>query len=177
MKVIFIRHAEQENLDEDSYLTDKGIKQAKLLAKRLKRENFDEFYCSNLKRSKQTADIVSKKIDIKPKIEKSLNEFESETIKRDKSKWDKEERSHYEELISFLRKIAKNLGEDKSILIIAHGITNRIVLSYFLNLNLKTLIRFTQKETGINSVYWKKEFKNWRLNFWNDDNHIPLRLR
>ena len=73
MEIIFIRHAEKEETGEDPYLTKKGIKQAKHLAKKLKKEKFKEFYCSDMNRAKQTAKIISKKIRIAPKIEKSLN--------------------------------------------------------------------------------------------------------
>jgi len=36
-----------------------------------------------MNRAKQTAEIVSKKIKLTPKIEESLNEFESEIIKKE----------------------------------------------------------------------------------------------
>ncbi len=98
-------------------------------------------------------------------------------IKKDKNKWDKEEKKHYNQLILFLKKITKNPDKDKSILIIAHGITNRIILSYFLDLEIKKLVQFRQSEAGLNSIYWVGKFKNWRLKIWNDNNHIPKRLR
>lgn len=177
MEITFIRHAEKEETGEDPYLTKKGTIQAKHLAVRLNKEHFDEFYCSDMNRAKQTTSIISKKIEKKPKIEKSLNEFESETIKKDKGKWNKEEKSHYKKLMSFLQKIAKNPSEEKSILIVAHGITNRIILSHFLDISLKNLIQFRQSEGGINSVYWTEKFHNWRLKIWNDNNHIPIKLR
>ncbi len=177
MEIIFIRHAEKEETGEDSSLTKKGIKQAKHLSKRLKKEKFDEFYCSDINRAKQTAEIVSKGIGIKPKIEKSLNEFKSEILIKNKRKWNREEKSHYNELISFLKKITKKPDDKKSILIIAHGITNRIILSYFLGLNLKKIIQFRQAEGGFNCIYWVEKFKNWRLKIWNDNNHIPKKLR
>lgn len=177
MEIIFIRHTEKEETGEDPSLTEKGIKQAKHLANRLKKEKFNEFYCSDMNRAKQTAEVVSKIIKIKPKVEKSLNEFTSEMLKDNKNKWNKEEKKHYHELISFLKKIAKEPEENKFMLIIAHGITNRIILSYFLKLNLKKIIPFRQAEGGVNSIYWADKFKNWRLKIWNDNNHIPEKLR
>jgi len=177
MEIIFIRHAEKEKTGEDSYLTKKGIKQAKYLSNKLRKEKFDEFYCSNMNRAKQTANIIFKKIKIRPKIEKSFNEFKSETLIKNKNKWSRGERNHYNELISFLKKIAKKPEDKKSILIIAHGITNRIILSYFLRLNRNKLITFRQSEGAINSIYWAEKFKNWRLKIWNDNNHIPIKLR
>ena len=178
MEIIFVRHAEKEELGEDPPLTEMGKKQAEYLAKELSKFNvFDEFYCSDLDRAKQTAKIVSKKIKTKPKVEKSLNEFKSETLKENKSKWDNEENSHYNVLISFLKKITKNPDEKKKILIIAHGITNRIILSFFLKLNMKRLIQFRTRETAINSIYWVDKFKNWRLKYWGDNSHLPKKLR
>lgn len=177
MEIIFIRHTEKEEIGEDPYLTKRGVKQAKHLANKLKKERFDEFYCSSMNRAKQTAEIASRIIKIKPKVERFLKEFKSETLLKNKDKWNKEERGHYTDLIHFLRNIAKNPNDKKSILIIAHGITNRIILSHFLGLNLKKLIPFRQSEGGINSVYWTEKHKNWRLRTWNDNNHIPMKLR
>jgi len=178
MEIIFVRHAEKEELGENPSLTEKGKKQAEHLAKTLSKfKAFDDFYCSDLERAKQTAKIVSKKIKIKPKIEKSLNEFKSETLKENKSKWGNEEKKHYKDLISFLKRIIKNPHEKKKILIIAHGITNRVILSFFLKLNMKRLIQFRTRETAINSIYWVDKFKNWRLKYWGDNSHLPKKLR
>jgi len=177
MEIVFIRHTEKEETGEDPYLTKKGVMQAKYLAKALKKEKFGELYCSDMNRAKQTAEIISKEIGIKPKIEKPLNEFESEMLIKDKKKWNKEERGHYKKLVSFLKKITKEPNDKKSILIVAHGITNRIILCYFLGLNLKKIIQFRQAEGGVNSIYWAEKFKNWRLKIWNDNNPIPAKLR
>lgn len=177
MKLIFARHTEKEESGKDPYLTKRGIQQAKYLAKKLKKERFDKFYCSNMNRTKQTSKIISKEIVIKPKIEETLNEFKSEMLKQNKNNWNKEEKNHYNELISFLKDITKKPYESKTILIIAHGLTNRIILSYFLHLNLKKVIQFRQAEGGVNSISWDNHFKNWRLKIWNDNNHIPKRLR
>jgi len=177
MEITFVRHTEKEDTGEDPNLTKKGIEQAKLLSIKLKKERFDEFYCSNMNRTKQTSEIISKEINLNPKIEKALDEFESETLKRNKKNWNTKEKAHYNNLKKFLKTITKNVGAEKSILIIAHGVTNRIILSHFLGLNLKKIIRFRQAEGGINSIYWAEKFKNWRLNVWNDNNHIPIELK
>ena len=177
MEITFVRHAEKETLGEDPYLTKKGAKQAKHLAERLAKDNFNEFYCSNMNRAKQTAEIVSKKIKMNPKIEKSLNEFESEDLRKNRNNWNKKERMHYNQLSSFLRKLTKSPTEDKSVLIVAHGITNRVILSCLTGLNLRKLLPFMQSESGINSVYWVERFKNWRLTAWNVNTPVPEKLR
>jgi len=177
MKIYLVRHGEKESEGENPNLTKKGIKQATALAKRLKKFEIDEFYCSDLNRAKQTAEIVSKKIKIKPKIETSLNEFESSDIKKDLSKWGNEERIRYKNLISFLNKIAKKPEQEGNILIVCHGITNRIILSHLLKIPMKRVIVFFQHETCIDELNWSKTFKNWRLETWNDFSHLPKNLR
>jgi len=97
MKIYLVRHAQKEFEGENPPLTKKGIKQAKYLAKKLKKKRFDKFYCSNMLRTKQTCKIVSKKIKMKPIIEKSLNEYETEDIKKDFKKWKASERKRARE--------------------------------------------------------------------------------
>ena len=54
MRIIFIRHGDP-NYEKDC-LTEKGVREAKLLAKRVaKWENITQFYCSPLGRAKETA--------------------------------------------------------------------------------------------------------------------------
>lgn len=182
MRIIFVRHGEAsspldkffsgEKGDDTRILTEKGVKQAKLLAKHLGKYKFDEFYCSDLKRAKQTSLIVSKKIKLNPVIEKSLNEFDSETLKKNKHKVDGEHKKHYLGLISFLNKITKNPEQEKTILIISHGNMNRVILSHFFKLDIKRLIPFRQMETTLNCIHWSKTHKNWRLDYWNNYNHL-----
>ena len=52
-------------------LTEKGRIQAKYLGNRLKKQSISEIYTSNLERSKQTAEIISKiiKVPIKENFE------------------------------------------------------------------------------------------------------------
>jgi len=177
VKIIFVRHAEKEAQGENPFLTKKGIKQAKYLAKKLKEFEIDEFCCSNLERSKQTSEIVSKKIKIKPKIKECLNEFQTETLKEERRKWSKVEKNHYDGLISFLKKITTHPNKKKTILLISHGLVNRVIISYFMKINLKKTIGFTQKETNINIIYWIEKFKNWRIRSMNDVSHLPNKLK
>ena len=177
MNILLIRHAEKKTDERKAPLTKKGIKQSKSLAKKIKKIKIDEFYCSNLERSKQTSKIVSKKIKIKPKIMYCLNEFDHETMKKDIKRLNKNEKKHLNELKNFLKKVTKYPKSKKTILIIAHGFTNKIVLSHLMNLNYTKLLPFMQHETGINQFYYNPEHKNWRLENWNNFNHLPKRLR
>lgn len=176
MEIIFIRHAEKIKEEGDLGLSETGKIQAKNLAKRIGKLHFDEIYSSNLNRAKETAKIVGKKIKLKPQIEESLNEFESNLLKIKKEDWDNESKSHYESLEYFLSTFNKRADEDKRVLIIAHGLTNRLILAIMLELELKNLVRFRLLETGICEIYWMPKFKNWRLKYWNDVSHQPKEL-
>ncbi len=176
MDIVFIRHGEKEKGEEDLGLSKNGIIQAKSLAKRLSKEKFDEIYTSNLNRAKETAKFVSDEIGLKPIVEESLNEFESNLLKINEESWDDKSRLHYNNLRKFLSSLTNRADEDKRILIVAHGITNRLILAIMLELELKNLIRFRLLETGISEIYWMSKFGNWRLKYWNDVSHQPKEL-
>jgi broad specificity phosphatase PhoE len=72
-----------------------------------------------------------------------------------------------------LIKFLTNQKKKETILIVAHGITNKIIASYLLELNLNKMIRFRQHETCINLIKWSDKWKNWQLDKWNDQTHIP----
>jgi len=177
MKIYLVRHAEKEHEGEDSNLTRKGIKQAKVLGKKLKKIKFDEFYCSDLSRSKETSEIVSKKINQKPKIEKALNEFRTKTMRKNPKEFDKEEEKHFNGLKKFLEKITKNPSSKKTILMVAHGFTNRFIFSILFNINHQKILPFVQHEAGINEISYAEEYKNWRLEKWNDFGHLSKNLK
>jgi len=177
MKIYLVRHAEKEREGENPNLTKKGVKQAKLLAKRLKKIKFDKFYCSDLNRTVETAGIVSKEVKLKPIQESCLREFETDLIKTNKNKWTKAEKNQYKRLISFINKLIKNKSQEENILLIAHGFVNRVVMAHLLKMHLKKFITFTQNETCLNVLHWNEKHKNWRLEKMNDNSHIPERLR
>jgi broad specificity phosphatase PhoE len=81
-------------------------------------------------------------------------------------------------LRNFLDRISKEREEDKTILIVAHGITNKVIISHLVQLRLgKQLLRFSQENTCMNILTWKKEFNNWNINCINDIEHLPTNLR
>lgn len=73
MKLIFIRHGDP-NYEKDS-LTDKGWREAELLAKRVEEWNVKEFFVSPLGRAQDTARVSLEKIGRKAKTLDWLKEF------------------------------------------------------------------------------------------------------
>src|SRR3989344_209183 len=133
MKIILIRHGESEHnakitLSRDSKLTKKGEIQAKHLGEKIKNKKIkiDKIYTSNLIRSKQTAEIISKivKVPIKKNFEE-LNEYPSVNLK---SFFVRLLNMRLVKLKRLLAEITKNRRKDKTILVVAHGITNRIIM-------------------------------------------------
>lgn len=61
----------------DVHLTKKGIEQATNLAERLRTNRFDQIYISELKRTKQTAEIINKFHGSTVKIDPRLNDNRS----------------------------------------------------------------------------------------------------
>lgn len=75
MKLIFIRHGEP-NYEIDS-LTEKGWREARLLAKRTAKWDVTDFYCSPLGRARDTASFTLKNAGREAEIMPWLREFDS----------------------------------------------------------------------------------------------------
>lgn len=180
MRIIFVRHGESKHnakLTEefDSGLTRKGKLQAKHLANSLKKQKISAIYTSNMLRAKQTGEIISETIEIPIKgIFEELDEYSSKYLR---SRLRLFFNKRLKKLKKLLNQIAKNKTKNKTILIVAHGITNKIIIGYLVQIPLrKQLLRFKQHNTATNSVSWNKEFNNWNLDYMNDITHLPRRL-
>ncbi len=78
MRLIFVRHAEPD-YEHDS-LTEKGWREAALLAERTARWKVDEFYCSPLGRARDTASLTLKKCGRSAVTCDWLREFEAPVL-------------------------------------------------------------------------------------------------
>lgn len=185
MNIIFVRHGESEHnagitLGENAVLTKKGREQAKALGNRLKKYNISTIYTSNLNRAKETGEIISKilKVPIKENLEE-LDEYPSEHLKsRLHYLFNIKTKRRFRGLRSFLKNIAKERNEDKTVLIVAHGITNRIIVGCLLKIPFgRHLLGFVQDNTCINIVLWKEKFNNWSIQCLNDTKHLSEELK
>jgi alpha-ribazole phosphatase len=100
-KIIFVRHGETDFNQAKKYmnwandvgtLSEQGQKQANEVGIRLKQFNIHSMYVSDLRRTKETADIIAKHISIQPTHTQSLRErdlgiFGDLTFDEIKSKW------------------------------------------------------------------------------------------
>ncbi|MEM0473231.1 MAG: histidine phosphatase family protein [Candidatus Aenigmatarchaeota archaeon] len=177
MKLFIIRHGQTDaNVKEimqgwlDLKLNDKGIKQAKLLAKRLKKEKIDAFYSSDLKRAVMTAEEVLKyhnKRLVKTSLLRELNfgylegisyekyveTFKCYCLKRHEFRNPKGE--SYEDLkkrVNIFLKDVLRKHKNQNVAIFAHGITNRVIISELLNLSPEKAAEIRQENTCVNII-------------------------
>lgn len=165
-----VRHAESEgnaNFDKKikveisirggTFLTEKGKKQAKKIAERLKDIHFDAIYSSDLNRAKETAEAIALKRKIPVRTteiirERSfssyLKQFPQKTydelvkeIRRDLDQLDDDLKLNYKHspkmesadeqatrILNFLREVASTYP-DKTILVVNHGNNMRSMLT------------------------------------------------
>ncbi len=163
-----MRHGETEwNRDgklqgwKDAPLTEKGKKQAEALGRRLEKENFDAVYCSPLGRTLKTAEIALDGKDISLIEEeriKEINMGEWEGTKGEEIKkrfpdlysdfW---ERPHLyipisgesfhdlrQRVVPFLKDVLEE-HENENVLIVSHGCSSKVMMSYFEGRSLRDL--------------------------------------
>lgn len=166
LNIYLLRHGEKLN-NEDGPLTKIGRSQAKLLAKRLKKLNINKIYSSNLKRCKETAEIISKQLKLPIEYNKALREVPS-IVKEQPEKNLKE----INVIKKFWEKVKK---QNKTILLISSGIVNRIIISFALNIE-SPKANFMQYPTGLTKME-KVNDKRFRIWYINDTSHLPDKLK
>ncbi len=166
LKIYLIRHGEKDN--EGKSLSKRGIIQSKLLAKKLRKIKFNEFYSSDLERCKQTAEIINKKVKFQIKYEPGLREVKGK-VKEYPNKHKKE----IAKIRKFYNKLIKERG---NILVSSSGIVNRILLSMFLKID-PSKAHFIQNPSGVNLIDKNPERNNFRILYINDTSHLPDKLK
>jgi len=164
--IYLIRHGEKDS--EGKFLSKRGVKQAKLLARRFKKIKFDKIYSSDLERCKQTAEIINKKTNLLIVYEKGLREVKG---------FVKEFPKKYKEEIKIIKKVYNKLSKEKgNILVSSSGIVNRILISMFLDIS-SDKANFIQNPAGVNLIDKNPEKNNFRILYLNDTSHLPEKLK
>lgn len=187
MELILVRHGEVIN-KEDPNLTKLGREQVKILAKRLRKEKIDVIYSSDLKRTKQTAQAISKETKHRINYTSELREIPDEIIELPKSKWinDKQINKRFKEVKNFINKITKK-PSDHTVLIIGHGRLNRLITSFLIKNDARRLFSFLQSHANITILtYGERRFSYkrshlkrlmWSVKTWNNLEHLPKSIR
>jgi len=207
MNVYFIRHGQSEgNLNKihqglDVPLSEKGKKQAVLVAKRLKNVNVDVIYASPYLRTKQTAEIIAKELNLPIEHWSQLKEIKrpselgglkygdpkASEIKKIihenqiKADWRYSDGESFNDLLMRAKEVEKYIFEhhrDQNVLCVSHiTIMIMIVLQTILQDKLTPEVFWQfyyhsrQKNTGITHLEFTENF-GWSLVTWNDTTHL-----
>jgi phosphoserine phosphatase len=207
MNIYFIRHGESEgnqkkfHQGEDVPMSEKGIDQANRVAKRLKEKDINVIYASPHVRTRQTADIISKELNLPVEYMDQLKELkrpselegleyshpkavEIKKIIREKqisADWKYSDDESFSEILSRAKATKTHLEKfhkDQNVLCITHvTILIMTVLLFILEDKLSPEVFWQfyyhsrQKNTGITHLEYTEEF-GWNLVTWNDTNHL-----
>lgn len=166
LNIYLIRHGEKDN--EGKFLSKKGIKQIKLLAKKFKKIKFDKIYSSDLERCKQTTEIINKQLKLPIIYEPGLREVKG-IVKENPEK-------HKKEINKIKRVYDKLVKEKGNILVSSSGIINRILLSMFLKID-SNKANFIQNPSGVNLIDKNLERNRFRILYINETSHLPDKLK
>jgi len=136
----------------DTELAQKGIEAAEILSENLKNKNISLIFCSGLKRSRETAEIIRQKLCLTSEIIEipELNEFnvgdfaghteeEVRVLFPESAKYfydgeienwafpNGENYKNVSQRIDLAISKIKKLSEDRTVLIVAHGMINRTI--------------------------------------------------
>lgn len=160
----------------DSELSEKGQAQLKNLANHLENENISAIFCSNLGRSIKTAKAIASKHNIEVTVDDRLAELDWGELSKLKSnellaEWKNiyEEKikttlveeirlpkgenyyDHKKRIESFLKDIANNY-KDKTIVIVGHAGTNKVLIGLLKGLNEEETYKLKQDNACINTI-------------------------
>lgn len=203
-RIIMVRHAEAEgNVSRvfhgwtDSDITEKGHKQAREVARRLKNEKIDVLYSSSLKRTVRTAEYIAevKGLPIKKTDElKEINGGEWEGVgwaelarryPKEHYTWENRMHDHVmpggESMEEFEARLVREFerilkeNEGKNICIVTHGTAIKALLCHFHGCGLEEMHCMPWVD---NTAVTIMEYENGRFNVIceGDDSHLTKEL-
>ncbi len=202
-KIYLVRHGETVwNLEgrtqgrRDSHLTERGLYQATMLAKRLVKEPIDSIYSSNLDRAKSTAAIIGKELGLDCHMHEGLAElsfglWEGLTIKDIERDYPDEVNIWHStphlpcipegelleaaqsRIIAAIDEIAEATA-DKNILIVSHGTVLKLYLQAFLGMELSDFYKLKQENCALNIIEHKK--RGPMLSKYNDTSYMDIMI-
>lgn len=163
--IYLLRHGEK-NFDGSS-LSQRGVKQSRLAAKRFKGVKFNKIYCSPLERCKQTVEIIAKSHHQKVIYDDRLEEVDG-----DIKEFPEEHKKEINRVKSFWRDL---IGAGGEFLVVSSGNLNRIIIAVAMGINPRDS-RFVQIPTGVTHFEFMTNGKT-RIEYVDDTSHLPEKLR
>ena len=194
MRLILVRHGETlENKagilqgQTQGHLSELGIEQAKKLAKRLKDEKIDAIYCSDLKRTKDTAkEIIKYHLKTPVRYVKELRERNCGCFEgKNRSEWDKvkhndeflkskgveTKRQVYDRTKKFLESILHEHKND-TVIFVSHGVFNRTIFCVILGKRIEDIDNVERYHNASMSIFEITENGNHKIHLLNCTKHL-----
>jgi broad specificity phosphatase PhoE len=207
MKIFFVRHGESvlnvtySHQTPTTRLSERGEKQAEIVAKRLSSMKPDAILCSDCTRAKQTARVIAKKlrkrVEYLPLLDetKGCSELFGLKWNHDKAvayrtarskhledpEWHYSDEENYHDIRERAKKIAKYLSrrKEKELIVVTHGfILVMVVLSAIFGGNkmrMNDLFNISHAMELDNTGITECEIDDkgeWKLITWNDHSHV-----
>lgn len=198
-ELVLIRHGETYwNKDHkfqgigNSPLTNFGIRQAEAAAEVLAGERFDAVYSSPSMRTRETAEIITRRIDCTIVYDEGLMEwnlgvFEGLTIDEISTRFPEEylrftsrdpeyvipegesSRQRYERSVNCFQRIAGNHPGERLLVITHRGVLDAVIRRIMF-VDLERVISYSQFNCGLNTI--EIDGEQWRLQTWGDARHL-----
>jgi broad specificity phosphatase PhoE len=199
MNIYFVRHGQTDHNkglifdDTNIRLNAVGLRQADLVAKRLKNYNIQRIYTSNLTRTMQTAVAISTHTGAPLIVDSNLREIDlgdwasvdPETDQITHREYFEEWSNHLTDMpypggecgadvVKRTRGLLNNLFdlELDDVAVVTHGGVIRILFSSFLQLGLEKRFSIDVENCSISVITYNKLSKNYRINRINDMAHL-----
>ncbi|MDP3986600.1 MAG: histidine phosphatase family protein [Nanoarchaeota archaeon] len=204
MKIYLIRHGESEGnrlginqgQKNDFPLTENGRDQSSRVAERLAKEKICAIYSSDLRRAKETAEIICSPHKLIPILDERLRERDfgdlgdkkdllknwKEYVKENEKRGIKEEdvvppngesdKNHWNRVNSFFEDIKLNHNSEDAIIVVAHGGTNKVTFGVIDPFTKAEMYKIPQGNTCVNELIF--ENGRWEVKFINCMKHIEI---
>ncbi|RMA96020.1 histidine phosphatase family protein [Hydrogenothermus marinus] len=160
----------------DTFLTPKGVFQARLAGEKLKKYKIEKIYTSDLRRAYQTATVIGDILGIEPIVDERIREMHFgqweglgydyifKTKKEDWDNWLKNPVAcplpNQEECIDFEKRLKDFLNQikkekEENVLIVGHGGSIQGIICIETQLGLENLWSFRHDNTGISCLEYK----------------------
>jgi broad specificity phosphatase PhoE len=163
-----------QGLHQDSDLIDEGLRQAAAMAAALAGRPVVHAYCSPLRRARQTAEVIAGTLGMPLSVAEELVEADvglwaGLTWEEIAHRWPEESRAFHEapDLNGYLggenlaqvcrrvlpaveRLVERHPGQ--TVLVVGHGVVNRVLLAHWLGLPLRYARRLPQDNAGLSTV-------------------------
>lgn len=197
-RLILVRHGETDwnrahrwQGHQDVPLNQTGLEQAQRVADRLKDEQFDAIYASDLSRAFATAEAINQhhKLLLQPEPrlrEILLGQFEGHTFDDLQHEFPDEyaawsgdmhkdppggesDMRFYERVRGFYDDVVES-HEGGTLLVVGHGGSLRMLMMRMLELPVESFARFRLDNTAISELIWHRN--RWNLSRFNDTYHL-----